>query len=78
MNPSLRNARGHTLMKRGSGSIWIAKKYAKLISTLRKLTGKEMVNVKGRLMIGREPTITWKNEFGGIRLLKRFGAEIHI
>ena len=77
MNPSLRNARGHTLMKRGSGSIWIAKKYAKLISTLRKLTGKEMVNVNGRLMIGREPTITWKNEFGGIRLLKRFGAEIH-
>ena len=77
MNPSLRNAKDHTLMKRGSGSIWIPKKYAKLISTLRKITGKEMANVNGRFMIGREPTITWKNEFGGIRLLKRFEAEIH-
>ena len=64
-------------MKKRSGSDLIAKKYARLISQLRKLTGKEMVNVNGRLMMEREPTITWRNEFGGIRLLKRFDGEIN-
>ena len=77
MNLSLRNAEGHhALMKRGPGLIWIARKYATLISRLRKLTGKEMVNVNGRLMMEREPTLTWKNVFGGIRLLKRFDGKI--
>ena len=77
MNPSSRNAEGRAAMKKRSGSDLIAKKYARLISQLRKLTGKEMVNVNGRLMMEREPTITWRNEFGGIRLLKRFDGEIN-
>ena len=77
MNPSSRNAEGRAAMKKRSGSDFIAKKYARLISQLRKLTGKEMVNVNGRLMMEREPTITWRNEFGGIRLLKRFDGEIN-
>ena len=64
-------------MKKRSGSDLIAKKYARLISQLRKLTGREMANVNGRLMMEREPTITWRNEFGGIRLLKRFDGEIN-
>ena len=64
-------------MKKRSGSDLIAKKYARLISQLRKLTGKEMVNVNGRLMMERGQTITWRNEFGGIRLLKRFDGEIN-
>ena len=77
MNPSSRNAEGRAAMKKRSGSDLIAKKYARLISQLRKLTGKEMVNVNGFLMMEREPTITWRNEFGGIRLLKRFDGEIN-
>ena len=77
MNPSSRNAEGRAAMKKRSGSDFIAKKYARLISQLRKLTGKEMVNVNGRLMMERGQTITWRNEFGGIRLLKRFDGEIN-
>ena len=54
------------------------RKYARLISRLRKLTGEEMLDVNGRLMKEREPTSTWRNLFGGIRLLKRFQGEINI
>ena len=77
MNLSSRNAEGRAAMKKRSGSDLIAKKYARLISQLRNLTGKEMVNVNGRLMMERGQTITWRNEFGGIRLLKRFDGEIN-
>ena len=37
-----------------------------------------MLDVNGRLMKEREPTSTWRNLFGGIRLLKRIQGEINI
>ena len=71
----MRNTEDLLTLKRGPRS-FRKKFYAGLISQLRKLSGKEMVNLNGRLRM-ETPASTWRNGFGGIRLLKRSDGEIN-